>query len=198
MDFPMEGRTGHIVYDVRPWHDVAGEVGGLVTYIGSRPGAIVPREEPRSENRYQLLADNVRDVIWTMDISGRFTYVSPSILDLRGFTPDKVRAQSIEQALAPESAKNVQRFIAEGLEVLKSTGRFPEQTREVERLKKGGEWFRPRIQRTAATRIVQEVRREAGYKIAATLPPQNTRVNANPPLLSPARYIRFANLAPVV
>ncbi len=49
-----------------------------------------------------------------------------------------MRAQSIEQALAPESAKNVQRFIAEGLEVLKSTGRFPEQTREVEQLKKGG------------------------------------------------------------
>jgi signal transduction histidine kinase len=32
-----------------------------------------------SEERYRLLAENVADVIWTVDINGRFTYVSPSV-----------------------------------------------------------------------------------------------------------------------
>jgi PAS domain S-box-containing protein len=139
IEFTLENRSRRVVYDVRPWHDVTGEVGGLVTYIGSVPGAAVPREElAGSDHRYQLLAENVRDVIWMMDTSGRFTYVSPSILELRGYTPDEVRGQSLDQALTPDSVKKVQEFIAEGLEVLKSTGRFPEQTREVEQLKKGG------------------------------------------------------------
>jgi PAS domain S-box-containing protein len=139
LDFPLEKRNEHIVYDVRPWHDVAGEVGGLVTYIGSRPGRRVSEEEMAStEHRYRLLDDNVRDVIFTMDTTGRFTYVTPSISDLRGFTPDEVRAQSPEEALTPESVKRVNDFIAEGLEVLKDTGRFLEGTREVEQLKRDG------------------------------------------------------------
>ena len=71
------------------------------------------------EQRYRLLADNVKDVIWTMDTAGHFTYVSPSILQLRGYTPEEVRAQSLEQALAPESAKRVYDFIGQGLEALK-------------------------------------------------------------------------------
>ncbi|RZN36636.1 MAG: response regulator, partial [Methanophagales archaeon ANME-1-THS] len=32
----------------------------------------------KSEERYRLLAENVRDVIWTTDLNLRFTYVSPS------------------------------------------------------------------------------------------------------------------------
>ena len=32
-----------------------------------------------SEERHRLLADNASDVIWTMDLTGHFTYVSPSV-----------------------------------------------------------------------------------------------------------------------
>lgn len=58
-----------------------------------------------SEERYRLLADNVSDVIWVMDLaSRRFTYVSPSVLQLRGYTPEEVMAMPVEAALTPESA----------------------------------------------------------------------------------------------
>ena len=36
-----------------------------------------------SEERHRLLADNASDVIWTMDLTGHFTYVSPSVERLR-------------------------------------------------------------------------------------------------------------------
>ncbi len=56
-----------------------------------------------SEERYRLLATNVRDVIWTMDLAGRFTYVSPSVEGLRGFRPEEVIGKSLRDILTPES-----------------------------------------------------------------------------------------------
>jgi|GEM_PF-1151364 len=139
MDFPLENRQEHFVYDVRPWHDVAGEVGGLVTYIDSGPRNSSGDDEPRqSEQLYQLLAENVKDVIWTMDTAGHFTYVSPSVKELRGYSPEEVIGQGLDKALTPDSSSRVYRYIAEGLEVLKRTGRFPEGVREVEQPKKDG------------------------------------------------------------
>jgi diguanylate cyclase (GGDEF)-like protein/PAS domain S-box-containing protein len=56
-----------------------------------------------SETRHRLLADNASDVIWTTDLEGRFTYVSPSVEKLRGYTASEVVEQSIEQRLTPAS-----------------------------------------------------------------------------------------------
>ena len=58
-----------------------------------------------SEERHRLLADNASDVIWTMDLTGRFTYVSPSVERLRGYSVAEVMQQTLDQALTPESAK---------------------------------------------------------------------------------------------
>lgn len=43
-----------------------------------------------SEARYRLIAENSDDVIWTLNTSGRLTYVSPSALKLVGYSPDDV------------------------------------------------------------------------------------------------------------
>ena len=61
-----------------------------------------------SEERHRLLADNAADVIWTMDLKGRFTYVSPSVTKLRGYSPDEVMLQTLAEALTPESARVAQ------------------------------------------------------------------------------------------
>ncbi len=57
-----------------------------------------------SEARYRLLADNSADVIWMMDLETmRFTYVSPSVERMRGFTVDEVLRQGHKEAMTPES-----------------------------------------------------------------------------------------------
>lgn len=56
-----------------------------------------------SEERHRLLADNATDVIWTMNLQGQFTYVSPSVQALRGYTSAEVMQQSLEEALTPAS-----------------------------------------------------------------------------------------------
>jgi diguanylate cyclase (GGDEF)-like protein/PAS domain S-box-containing protein len=56
-----------------------------------------------SEARHRMLADNARDVIWTMAPDGRITYVSPSIEKVRGLTPEEAMSQSIEEIHPPSS-----------------------------------------------------------------------------------------------
>jgi len=69
-----------------------------------------------SEARYRLLAENSHDVIWTIDIqSGRFTYVSPSVQRLRGYTVAEIMAQPIEESLTPDSALRVREAMRETL-----------------------------------------------------------------------------------
>lgn len=62
-----------------------------------------------SERQYRLLADNMVDVVWTLDPHTlRFTYVSPSVVKLRGFTPEEVLAQPIEEVVTPASLAVIQ------------------------------------------------------------------------------------------
>ncbi len=57
-----------------------------------------------SEEQYRLISENTGDVIWLMDLdSQRFTYISPSVYKLRGYTAEEVLDQSLEDILTPES-----------------------------------------------------------------------------------------------
>ncbi len=69
-----------------------------------------------SEERYRLLAENTTDVFWQLDLrTNRFTYVSPSVYQLRGYTPEEVMAQPVSASLTPESRQNVEQWIANAL-----------------------------------------------------------------------------------
>ncbi len=61
-----------------------------------------------SELRYRLLAENVTDTIWTMSLEPlRFTYISPSIERMRGYSVDEAMALSLEETLTPDSLERV-------------------------------------------------------------------------------------------
>ena len=67
----------------------------------------IENELRRSEERYRLLAENVHDVIWVLGLDGRFIYVSPSVQRLRGYTPEEVLSQPMEEVLSPDSLRLV-------------------------------------------------------------------------------------------
>ncbi len=58
-----------------------------------------------SEQRYRLLAENADDIIFTMDTNLAFTYISPSVTRVRGFTVQEAMAQTLAEALTPDSMK---------------------------------------------------------------------------------------------
>ena len=93
----------------------------------------------RSEALYRMLADNASDVIWTLDLDGRFTYVSPSVERLRGYTADEVMGQTMAEALTPASLKLVSERMQTVIESVASGSRESLQTRlELEQPCKNG------------------------------------------------------------
>jgi PAS domain S-box-containing protein len=56
-----------------------------------------------SEERYRLLAENAKDVIWTMNMDLEFTYISPSARLLLGYDPEAMMQKRLDRILVPMS-----------------------------------------------------------------------------------------------
>lgn len=67
------------------------------------------------EHKYRLLADNATDVIWSLDMDLKFTYISPSVQKLRGYTPKEAVQLPLEKTLTPESYQKMVQTIAKEL-----------------------------------------------------------------------------------
>jgi PAS domain S-box-containing protein len=95
----------------------------------------------RSEQRHRLLADNARDVVWTMELDGRISYVSPAVEKVRGFTPAEAMSQTLEEIHPPASRLLTQEYF-ERLGAALQAGRTPESFRgELEYFRKDGSTF---------------------------------------------------------
>ncbi len=76
----------------------------------------IEEELRQSERRYRLLTEYMQDVVWLMDLTtNEFTYVSPSVQRLRGYTAEEVLAMPVGEALTPESQKLITAEIEKAL-----------------------------------------------------------------------------------
>lgn len=110
---PFKSRTGQVlgtfaIYHQRPSVPSEEEISLIEDYASLAKIAVerARTEEAlrQSDERYRLIADNSSDVIWLMELPGKtFTYISPSIEKLRGWTPEEVMRQPIEAVMTAES-----------------------------------------------------------------------------------------------
>ncbi|WP_132962684.1 EAL domain-containing protein [Tepidimonas ignava] len=92
---------------------------GLATLWLRRQVRAATAELRRSERRYRQITESVADVIWTLDPrTQRFTYVSPAVQRLRGYTPEEVMAQPLDAVLLPDDARRVRERLVERLAAL--------------------------------------------------------------------------------
>jgi PAS domain S-box-containing protein len=68
----------------------------------------------KSEQMYRLMADNVSDVIWSTDNEFKYTFISPSILQLRGLSQEEAMQESFQSSIAFESYQLVYESIVQG------------------------------------------------------------------------------------
>lgn len=66
----------------------------------------------KSEEKYRLLTEFASDVIWIFNLrKNKFTYISPAMLQLRGFSPEEAMNENLEDSMTPDSFINVQHSI---------------------------------------------------------------------------------------
>ena len=93
-----------------------------------------------SERSYRLLAENVTDVIWAMDLNMKIIYVSPSNARMTGFSVEESTSLALEETLTPSSLAKVKQVLAEEFEIEKRPQKDLSRSRtiEVEEYCKGG------------------------------------------------------------
>ncbi len=128
--FAVEVNAGVIQYD-----GVAADLVLLRDITERRRSEIALRE---SEERYRLLADQSVDVIWQLDLRLRFTYVSPAIYPMTGFTQEEWLGTDVSQH-APR--KEFWKMARLALGVIKKNKSTEIINFETEMLRKNGDVF---------------------------------------------------------
>jgi PAS domain S-box-containing protein len=104
IDRPATGDRKWALVNAYPEFDEGRELRQIVVTFVDITRRVQAEEMLRvSEQRHRLLAENARDVVWTMSTDGTITYVSPSVEKVRGFTPAEAMRQSIEEIHTPAS-----------------------------------------------------------------------------------------------
>lgn len=113
-EFSTQHKDDHIIIESIVMAPVTGETGQITHYVALREDITEIRRNADAfrevQDRYRLVVENTADVIWLYDLaSDRFTYCSPSVQRLLGFTVAEVLGQTIAEALTPDSAADLAR-----------------------------------------------------------------------------------------
>jgi len=80
---------------------ISADIGIVIERIGTR------RELQRSEERYNVIAENTSDVIWSANKDLHYNYFSPSVYKQRGFTPQEMLQLKMDQVIVASSVEPV-------------------------------------------------------------------------------------------
>ncbi len=56
----------------------------------------------KAEEKYQILVDNITEIIFMMDPGGKFTFISPAVTQQFGYTPEELVGTSFSDLVLPE------------------------------------------------------------------------------------------------
>jgi PAS domain S-box-containing protein len=78
----------------------------------------------RSEAQYRLLTENIKDIIFTLDMELNYTYVSPAVENLQGWLPHEMVGANIATALPPHSLELAANTFEQQLALSDATGDY--------------------------------------------------------------------------
>ncbi len=107
-------------------------------------GARMRTEEAlrKSEEQHRLLAENISDVIWTMDLKRNFTYISPVAVKLHGWSVEELSMLKIDDVLTPLSLDLAEKRLYENLQFAEKNSDYTRTvTLELQLYRKDGSTF---------------------------------------------------------
>jgi PAS domain S-box-containing protein len=102
-----------------------------------------------SEERYRLISENTADVIWLLDLDAdRYTYVSPSVRHILGYSPEEILNHGVACTLTDESLGMAMATLAEARAALNSGQVIAKQVVQADQVHKNGSVIRTEVSLT--------------------------------------------------
>jgi PAS domain S-box-containing protein len=100
----------------------------------------VSEELAESERRYRTLVETARDVVWTLDLDLRWTYVSPSVTSVLGYTVEEIMTLGHLETMTPSSRERITQLYLEDLRIESEAPREQSfsRTEQIEQYHKDG------------------------------------------------------------
>jgi len=96
-----------------PLRDANGKVAGLLgTSFDVTDLMLAKKALEKSQSKYKLLAENVRDVIWVRDMNLKIVYITPSVEKMKGWTREESMNLPLEKLMTPESVNESLKILA--------------------------------------------------------------------------------------
>ena len=136
--YKLHDASGHPigVFAMFAKHALTDEDYAFMSNLADTTSRVIVRSEAEhrlrtSERRLRLFADSVSDVIWNMDLSGRFTYFSPSVEQLLGLKWEENMQVTVAEVVAPSSLPVVQENL-QNIAIASQNGQRLRVSREIE------------------------------------------------------------------
>ena len=131
--YPSPQGLRWVLTDKVPIKDADGTTIGLVgTSADITERKKAEDELQRSESQLRFLSENMADVIWTMDMEFRTTYISPSVERVLGFTPEEWMQLPFDQMSTAESVEREYTALQRELAIEASSAADPDRTLTVD------------------------------------------------------------------
>ncbi|MFH1980504.1 MAG: PAS domain S-box protein [Pseudomonadota bacterium] len=103
-----DGTKLFVVCSPNPSYDSEGKyLGGFGVISDITERKLSTDKLRKSEEKFKFLAENMGDIVWTLDMDLNATYVSPSIEKVLGFTPEERKQQKLDEMVTPESIERI-------------------------------------------------------------------------------------------
>ncbi len=127
-----EGEVRHIDFRFDPVLENGVFVGGHGTVQDVTERVAAEEALKQSEEKYRRIAENISDVVWTLNLDLETTYVTPSVQKLMGEPPEAHMKRTLREKLPPSSLAMIRTLFEEEMEKEKNPRADKSRSRIIE------------------------------------------------------------------